>query len=124
MAWMVTLLGVLSAAIGVVGTFRPERLVSLVAHWHGAARFWLAVLVRLVVGVALLVVAPACRWPWLVRVLGVVAVMAALVILGCGQQRLDRLIAWWLSRPELVRVSALFALALGLLLIYAGVPLG
>ena len=121
MAVVVSILGVLAIAIGLMGLANPESLIGLINYWRGTRRFRLAVGVRLVLGVILLVVAPACRLPTLVRVLGVISIVAAVVILLVGEKRLESLIGWWLSRPPVVlRVSASFALLLCILLVYAG----
>ena len=121
MAVMVSILGVVMVAIGVLGVVQPQRLVDFVTYFRRPTRFRIAILVRLVLGIVLLIAAPSCRWPVVVQVVGVIAIVAAVVILACGQKRLDTFIAWWVTRPPAVmRVSALFALAFGALLFYAG----
>ena len=120
MGLIVSILGVLIVLIGTMGLLNPQSLMSLVEHWQGPKRFWFAILVRLVLGVTLLLVAPACRAPLLVRIIGVISIVAALGILILGRPRLDSLIKWWLMRPRLLRVSAIFAVAFGALLVYAG----
>ena len=53
------------------------------------------------------------------RILAVIAVVAAVMILVMGQARLDRFVDWWLARPDAVmRVSCLFAAAFGAYLVY------
>ena len=121
MSVIVSILGILTATIGFMGVAQPRRIVSLVEYWDGPTRFRLAVVVRLVLGVFLLVASPDCRLPTVVSVLGIIAIVAALAILIVGQQRLDSFIGWWLTRPAaVIRVSALFAIAFGVLLVYAG----
>ena len=121
MAVMVSILGVVMVAIGVLGVVQPRRLVDFVTYFRRPTRFRIAILVRLVLGIVLLIAAHSCRWPVVVQVVGVISILAALVILACGQKRLDTFIAWWVTRPPAVmRVSALFALAFGALLFYAG----
>ena len=121
MSVVVSILGVLAAMIGLMGLANPKTIVGLVEHWRGATRYHLAVGVRMVLGVIFLVVAPSCRLPILVQVLGVISIVAAIVILIAGQERLDSFISWWLKRPPgVIRVSALFAFAFGILLVYAG----
>ena len=121
MAVVVTVLGVLVAAVGLMGVVIPRRLVALVQHWQGPARFWFAVSIRLVLGVVFLAVAPDCRAPIVVRVIGVVSIAAALGMIAFGTARLDRFIEWWLGRQvPYVRLWASGAIAFGALLIYAG----
>lgn len=121
MSAVVSILGVIAAIIGLMGLAAPKYIINLVQHWRGPTRFRLAVGVRLVLGAFLLVVGPTCRLPVLVQALGVIAIVAAIVILIVGQQRLDSFIEWWLTRPPaVIRISALFAVSFGLLLVYAG----
>ena len=104
-----------------MGLANPKLIVGLVEHWRGRTRFRLAVGVRLVLGAALLIVAPSCRLPVVVQAIGAISIVAALAILIAGQERLDALIWWWITRPKSVmRISATFALAVGILLVYAG----
>ncbi len=123
MAMIVTALGMLVVLIGVVGLVDPRRLIGLVRHWQGPTRFMFAVGVRLGLGVLLLVVAPDCRLPIVIQAVGGVSIVAASVLLVIGRSRLDTFIEWWLTRPELLRVSGATAAALGALLVYAGPPL-
>jgi hypothetical protein len=59
------------------------------------------------------------RHPHVMRVLAAIAIFAAVMLLIMGRERLDRLIGWWLSRSDgLLRVSALFAAAFGVFLVY------
>ena len=121
MSVVVSILGVLAAMIGLMGLANPKTIVGLVEYWRGPTRYYVAVGVRMVLGVIFLVVAPSCRLPILVQVLGVISIVAAIVILIAGQERLDSFISWWLKRPPgVIRVSALFAFAFGILLVYAG----
>ena len=122
MAIVVTVLGVLIAAIGLMGVLTPRSLIALVQrYWPGPGRFWFAVSIRLVLGVVFLAVASDCRAPIVIRVIGVISVAAALGMIVLGTARLDRLIEWWLGRPlPYVRLWASGAIAFGALLIYAG----
>ena len=118
---IVSVLGVVAAIIGLMGLANPESIVVLVEYWRGPTRFRLAIGVRIVLGIVFLIVAPACRLPVLVRAIGVISIVAAIVILIIGQKRLDLFIGWWLtSPPAVVRISGLFAFLFGVLLIYAG----
>ena len=83
------------------------------------SRYVLAIVVRLAMGGLLWLVADYLRFPAVMRVLAVIAVVAAIVILAMGQRRLDRMVDWWLARPDGVfRISALFAAAFGAFLVY------
>jgi hypothetical protein len=120
MAIIVSALGVAIVLLGAVGVASPRRLIGLVGQWDGPGRFRLAIVIRVLLGVALLAVAPACRIPVLVQLIGVVSIVVAFSLLLAGRARMDTVVEWWLTRPELVRAAALLAVAFGALLIYAG----
>jgi hypothetical protein len=115
---LVTIVGVLAVLIGLIGLIQPNVFVALVQRFRGPTRFWFAVGFRIAIGIALIAVAPACRHPLVVRVFGGIAVLAGLIILASGQRRLDATIAWWIADDKKLRLSALFALVIGGLLIY------
>lgn len=68
----------------------------------------------------MLAVAPDCRAPLVIRVVGVISIVAAVALVIFGRVRLDAFIEWWLGRPALLSVSATGAIAFGALLVYAG----
>ena len=124
MAVIVSILGVLIVTIGLLAMVQPQRLLDFTANLPGPARFRFAIPVRLVLDVVLVIVAPECRLPQVVRVIGIIGFLAAVIILLVGQSRLDALIACWIKRPQwILRISAVFAIAFGTLLLYAGAQL-
>ena len=120
MALVVTVLGAVIALIGVIGIAHPRSLITLVERWQSPAQFLFAVIIRLVLGAVFLAVAPDCRAPLVIRIVGVISIVAAVALVIFGRIRLDALIKWWLGRPALLRVSATGAIAFGVLLVYAG----
>jgi hypothetical protein len=121
MAFVVSLFGVLIAAIGLVGVVQPSRLVRTLADWGAQKRLGVAVAVRLVMGVVLLIAAPSCRLPEVVRVVGVIALVAALVLPLLGSKRFEAFVGWWFARPPgFIRGWSLVAVAFGALLLYSG----
>ena len=76
--------------------------------------------IRVVLGAVLIAVAPDCRAPLVIRVVGVISIVAAVALVIVGRVRLDAFIEWWLGRPARLRVSATAAIAFEVLLVYAG----
>ena len=105
--------------LGALGLVQPDRFRALFSTMESRSRYVFAIVTRLALGAFLWFVADELRYPQVMRVLAVIAVVAAVAILIIGRQRLDRMIDWWLSRPDSVlRVSAIFATAFGAFLIY------
>ncbi len=122
MGMVVTLLGILITALGVVIAVAPKRLIDWISSLEPGIRFRAAILVRVAIGVSFLLAAPSCRLPVVVQVVGILALIAALAILLIGRTRLDSFLTWWLGRPQsLIRSWSIVAIGFGaLLLIYAG----
>jgi hypothetical protein len=109
------------AAMGGLGMVSPARLLSLMRRLQKTpGGLYVAAVVRLVLGVALLLVAPTSRAPDLVRVIGVLAVVAALMTPVVGLARWGRLVDWWSGQASLViRAWAAIPLGFGLYLAWA-----
>ena len=119
MTVIVAVLGALIALLGLVGLVQPERFRSIFTAMDSQTRFIIAIALRLAMGGVLWWLADELRHPHVMRVLAAIAIFAAVIPLIMGRERLDRLIGWWLSRSDgLLRVSALFAAAFGVFLVY------
>ncbi len=80
----------------------------------------MTVVFRIGYGTVFLVGAPYCRLPDVVRLLGVLEFIAAVVLLALGSRQLERFVVWWLEHPpSFVRRWCSGAVAFGLLLVYA-----
>ena len=84
-----------------------------------AAILYLAVGIRLLLGVALIVAAPASLFPLVFRVIGVIAILAALALPIMGIERIRRLVGWFAALPSLaLRLWLVFGFAFGAFLVY------
>lgn len=116
-------LGVATLLMGAWGLLVPARLAAFVARFGSAGGLWFAAAVRLVLGLALWFAAPASRAPLLLQVLGVVALIAAVIIPFVGVDRFKRLIDWWTNlSPTAMRATSLFAVAFGAAILWALLP--
>ncbi len=113
----------LTSALGALGIASPSRLLGVVRYFQTPAGLYVAAALRLVLGVALFFAAPTSRAPELVRILGVVIIVAGLITPFFGLERFRRLLEWWSALgPGFFRAWAAFALVFGFLLAYAVVP--
>jgi len=116
---IVAVLGALIALLGLVGLVQPNRFRAMFSTMDSQVRFVLAIGTRLAMGILLWWLADELRHPHVMRVLAVIALIAAAVLPIMGRARLDKLVEWWLSRPDSrLRVSALFAAGFGAYLVY------
>lgn len=114
-------LGVLIVALCLWGALAPARLLAWVSGvWSRPWSLWFAVGIRLLLGWALIEVAPLSRCPLAMSVLGWVAVLAAVAVLVLGRQRIDRFIAWGVARPAwLLRGWCVLGIAFGGFIVWA-----
>jgi hypothetical protein len=113
-------LGVAVCAMSLWGLFAPVKMMKLVSGI--IVKDWgihFAVIVRLLLGAALIIAAPASRFPEIFQFLGWLAVIAAIAIVFMGRERMRRFVGWFdrLS-PAMIRTWLLFGIAFGALLIY------
>lgn len=87
----------LVSGLGVVAMPAPFRRV--LTWFLGEGRYGLAVLGRLAVGVLLLLGAAESRWPAAAIALGALFLAAAAAVPLFGEERIGRIIRWWLARP-------------------------
>ena len=121
MGIIVTGFGLLITLIGLLVLIRPLRFIAWIGAMPSKTRFWTAISLRLVFGALFFGVAPVCRSPIVVQIVGGIAIVAALGLLIVGRARLDQLVAWWLEQSAMaLRAWSLIAIAFGILLIYAG----
>ena len=120
MTYVVELLGLLIAALGLASAASPRLAHSLGRFWEREDALRIAVALRLATGLVLVWAAPACRLPTLVFVLGVLSLVAASIVPVLGRRRIDRLVAMFLDGPPAwVRIWGLATAALGGALVYA-----
>jgi hypothetical protein len=114
-AVVVTLFGVLIMIICGFGLIFPDRFRVLLVRWDGQSRFLFAVIVRLVLGALLLSEADTLRFPAVMKFIGGIAFLAGIGLLLMGEARLNRLVGWWVARPD-----ALLRFSLGAALLFGG----
>lgn len=116
---IITGFGVVVTLIGLAGMIAPDQFRRALDNWSGQTRFLFAVAIRIAFGAVLLAELVELRHPAVMKFIGGISLVAGFVIIILGQKRLDRLIAWWLKRPDsLLRASMVFATVFGLFLVY------
>jgi hypothetical protein len=121
MAVFVSVFGFFMVLVGIVWGAVPAKLNALVAGWRSSMLLPWAVAARIALGILFLVAAPYCRAPGVVRIVGILALAAALGLVAMGPGRFQRFFSWWIERPPgFSRLLALVAVVFGVLVIWAG----
>ena len=100
----------------------PERFRAAFRSMTSQARFLAAIILRLGMGALIWIIADELRFPYVMRVIAAISIIAAVGILIMGRERLNKLVDWWLARSDgLLRLSTAFAALFGGFLIYVAV---
>ncbi len=117
---IITLLGALFCLAGLVMVISPQTFRNAMNNFTGQRRFLFAVIARIVIGAILLLEAPNLKFTFAMQIIGGISILAAVVLLLMGQERMDRLIDWSMKMSDnAFRIWSVFAFAFGAFLIYA-----
>lgn len=117
------MLGLMIALVGGVGVVAPTVVAALMAALHGLLGLVVVASLRLVLGAALFVAAPASRAPLVFRALGAVTFATGMFTSLIGVEHFNSLLAWWtMQDSQLVRTWALCTASFGALVAYGIIP--
>lgn len=116
---IVAFFGVLVAALGFTGVLFPWRLLHFVRLWQSRTMLYVAALIRIALGVAMLIAAPDTRAPSFMFALGALIVIIGIATPFFGLDRFRAVLNWWTSRSAIFqRAWAFVAMAFGIGLVY------
>ena len=118
---MVALALIFCAAISVMGVtmiVKPALIHALARLLLDKTGMWIATALRAVFGLCLLAAAGESKAPMLLRILGLLILIVAILIPILGLDRHRRILEWWLARPptvELLAGAVAFVFGVGLI---------
>jgi uncharacterized membrane protein len=116
---LATALGLLIVAIGVLGVATPSVLLEFGRSLQTTNALYIVAGVRVIFGAVLLWVAPPSRTPKILRVLGVLIIVAGMFTPFFGVERSRAMFDWWSTQgPLFTRVWAIVAVVFGLFIVY------
>ena len=118
MTALVLILCAAIAAIGVVMIVKPALAHDLTRLFVDKTGMWVVTAIRAVLGLGLLAAATESKAPMLLRIVGLIILLVAIVVPILGLDRHRRLIEWWLARnrrTEILGGAAAFVIGLGLI---------
>lgn len=90
---IIVLLGISIFALCAAGIYSPSRLINLVrSTWARVWALYVAIGVRLLLGIALVVIAADSRFPVIFEILGWITILASIGIIFVGRERIGRII--------------------------------
>ena len=107
------------AAMGVLVIVSPARANDLTRLFADKTGLWVATAIRAVLGLGLLAAAGDSKAPMVLRILGLIILIIAIVVPILSLDRHRRMIDWWLARDRKIQIiCGAAAFVLGVVLIY------
>ena len=121
MIYVILLFGGMISFLGAVLLVKPDSVVGFFRNNSNSLGLHvLAVVARLILGVALITYATESKFPVVFQIFGWLSVGAAVILGAIGRSRFKALLNWALSSTSsLMRLAGLSAVFLGVFLIYA-----
>ena len=122
MIHVITAVGVLMSALALVGLAAPAVLTRLASRVAGSRPLRItAVTARIVFGAIAILAAGQTPYPWPMKILGVISIMAGTVVAMINRDTLNAWVETIRGNDAWSRALSLAALAVGAFLIHASV---
>ena len=120
MTILIALFGLMLAAACLWGIITPRHMIdTIIRFWNKPSGLWLAIGIRVVMGVLFILAAPQTRFPDFFVIFGYLLLIAAAIIPLVGKERLTRVIMWFTNIPMgAVRAWLLMGLAFAVFIVY------
>ena len=121
MNYIIILFGTATIVAGIMIVFNPETVFGLIRRKSESLGLHiLAVVVRIILGVALIMYAAESKYPTAILIIGWISIVAASVLGIMGRPNFRRLMSWALSlAPSFGRIGGFLAILFGGFLIHA-----
>jgi len=117
---LVKLVGMILVAIGIVFVLSPKRMRQWMVFCEKGLMPYLMGSLRILVGILFLFAAPQSRVVWVIITVGVLALLGGIAIFILGLERIKSILRWSEGRSlPVLRLIALFAIAIGVLILYS-----
>jgi hypothetical protein len=119
MRWFGLAMGALLILVGAITVAVPGLRLAMERSIMTPAGLYVVAAVRIAIGLGFLLAARAAQTPRMIRVFGLIVILAGLLTPWFGVTRAHDLMNWLENtRPLLMRVDAVVAMAIGAFLVY------
>ena len=121
MNYIIMLFGAATFVAGIIIVINPESVFGLLRRKLESLGLHIsAVVVRIIIGVALIMCSAETKYPTAILILGWISIIAASVLGIMGRNNFRRLMSWSLSlKPSIERIGGIVAILFGSFLIHA-----
>jgi len=92
------------AALGVTVIVVPAKAHDLARLFQDKTGMWVATAIRAILALGLLAAASESKAPMLLRILGLLMLIVAILIPILGLDRHRQIIEWWIARPRTMQI--------------------
>lgn len=122
MSLLITIVGALIIAMGLVFMINTAWIRPLMDFFSKGKRIYIAAGVRLALGVLFIYAASYCQHKRIILVLGLLFLATGIFNISANLEKQKKFIEWWKPKPDYVfSLLGLFAIIIGLLIIYGAV---
>lgn len=120
MVYIIYLFGLLTLIVGIFIMIKPAFVYEFFGRYSGSMGIYvLAVVVRVVIGIALIVCSEKSKFPLTFQIIGGASIISGLIMMLIGRTRFAKMISWAIKVPSLYkRMGGFAALLFGAFLIY------
>ena len=121
MNYLIILFGTATIVAGIFIVIKPETVFGLIRrNFESLGVHILAVVIRIIIGVALVMVAAESNYPTALLIIGWISIIAASILGMMGRTNFKRLMSWALGVvPSFGRIGGVIAILFGAFLIHA-----
>jgi uncharacterized protein YjeT (DUF2065 family) len=110
------------ASTGIINIVNPKVMKKMISFWQQGKRIYAGGLLRVLFGAIFLWAScySQAKQPCVLAVLGFLMLLGGMLIFILGPEKIKAMLGWWDKKPLFVlRIIAVFILALGALVIYS-----
>ena len=117
---LVRLFGLAIIVMGIYFYSNEDGFKKYMMYWREKKHLLVGALISIAFGVVCLIAAPECKLNDLIIVLGIWGIVKGVLLLVIQPKKIAAYMDWWMSKPfSKVRYFGIFAVAFGILMIYA-----
>lgn len=117
---VIRIIGTVIVCIGFAYLLKPKALKAVMAFFRKGVRLYFAALLRFALAVVFLLAARECEITLVIIAFAALFLISGLLIIGLGLEKVKGILGWYLEQPPfLLRIVAVIAMAVGLIIVYA-----
>jgi len=120
MLTLVKVVGVLIVALGIAILVDPKIFKRFISFWQDEKKLYAGGVLSIVIGLIFITNASLCIKPWIITLMGIIALIKGPVLFLLGPAKVKKIISGYANKPpKTVRALAILYLVFGFLVIWS-----